>query len=117
MSRETKSARAYYIGAFSVGGPLMRVKIVERVRNAFDPDEWLCAVSSPFPRSSAWAKGSRVTAAGHDLFDHARYIPGPRVAYDGQSWRDRIAEGHYARDLRAAGKGPLFTLTRAGSEV
>jgi hypothetical protein len=117
MSRETKSARAYYIGAFSVGGPLMRVKIVERDRSAFNPDVWLCAVSSPFPRSSPWAKGTRVVAHGHSLFDHARYIPGPRVVYDGQSWRDRIAEGHCARDLRAAGNGPLFALTRAGSEV
>lgn len=77
--------RAYYIGAISVGGPLIKVKILRAVEN--EPSRFYCEIVST--KSAPWHKGERVYCNGSELRDRA-WKTSRGVVSEGGEWRYRL---------------------------
>ena len=94
----TKKPRAYDIGGFSVGAPVIRVEIVEQV--GFDTYR----VKTVSRKHTAYPYGEVRERKGYDLYDKYSIGQGPRCYFRGQEWKKRLPVQEFER--------PMFYLTR-----
>ena len=97
-SPKRKLPRAYYIGAFGVGGGVPRVAVLEQIAY----DRYRVRVTSR--NAYAYKLGEEFEAAGRDLYDKTWSIQGPGLAFRGQSWRAPFDPAQFPR--------PAFLLRR-----
>ena len=91
-------ARAYYIGGFSVGCPVLRVEVLEQI--AWDT----YSVKVTSPDKGGFRRGEVMTKKGYDLYDKYSISSGPRCHFSGQEWKKALPEVSFEK--------PMFYLTR-----
>lgn len=86
--KQMKYPRAYYIGGFSVGTGVPRVKIidceVEQQTSLWTRAVYTCEVTSR--NCYAYPKGERFKVTSDYLFDSISWANGPRVNAKGKAW-------------------------------
>ena len=77
---------AFYTGAFSAGGPVLRVKVLGKAET-----EGRYRVKVTSRKARAYKEGEEIEVYGHYLYDSIGRISPCRIWYEGQAWKEGIA--------------------------